>query len=127
MNSFNIGKAICSILLEDADVVKIVGNKIYPIIADETTTFPFIVYQRGGFVPQSDKDYTDENVTIDMVIASETYSESIDLAIKVRKALEHKESETFGIRDIIIQEATEDYIENTFIQQISFVVYLENN
>lgn len=127
MNSFNIGKAICSILLENGDVTNIVGNKIYPVIADETTTFPFIVYQRSGFTPQSDKDYTDENVNIEMVIASETYAESIDLAIKVRKALEHKESKTFGIRDIIVQDATEDYIDDTFIQQMSFVVYIENN
>lgn len=127
MNSFNIGKAICSILLENGDVTNIVGNKIYPVIADETTTFPFIVYQRSGFTPQSDKDYSDENVTIEMVIASETYAESIDLAIKVRKALEHKESDKFGIRDIIVQDATEDYIDDTFIQQMSFVVYIENS
>lgn len=83
MNSFNIGKAVCNILMKElADKV---DDRIYPLIADETTEFPFIIYQRSGFTPYNNKDQTDENVTIDLVIAAETYAESIDIAIRVRR------------------------------------------
>lgn len=127
-NSFNIGKVICNILLNDDKVTEKVDNKIYPLIADETTTFPFIIYQRSGFTPQNNKDHTDENVTVDIVVAAETYAESIEIAIKVREALEHKNG-TFSdieINDIVIDDATEDYEENTFLQHITITVYLDN-
>lgn len=129
INSFNIGKVVCGILLNDEKVNERVGDKIYPIIADETTTFPFIVYQRSGFTPQSNKDRTDENVTVDIVIAAETYAESIDTAIRVREALEHKQGTFQGIdiNDIVIDDATEDYAENTFLQHITITVFLDNN
>lgn len=126
MNSFNIGKAVCNILLKElADKV---NDRIYPLIADETTEFPFIVYQRSGFNPQNTKDNSDENVIIDLVIAAESYAESIDIAIRVREALEHKRG-TFSniyIEDIIIEDASEDYIDNTFLQSITIRVILNN-
>lgn len=86
MDSLNIGKAIYTILQTSIDIDK----KIYPLIADEGTTFPFIIYKRTGLTPESTKDNTNENVSVEINIASSNYSESIDLAIKVRKALEHK-------------------------------------
>lgn len=126
MNSFNIGKAVCNILLKElADKV---NDRIYPLIADETTEFPFIVYQRSGFNPQNTKDNSDEHVIIDLVIAAESYAESIDIAIRVREALEHKRG-TFSniyIEDIIIEDASEDYIDNTFLQSITIRVILNN-
>ena len=98
------------------------------MIADETTEFPFIVYQRSGFNPQNTKDNSDENVVIDLVTAAESYAESIDIAIRVREALEHKRG-TFSniyIEDIIIEDASEDYIDNTFLQSITIRVILNN-
>ena len=113
MDSLNIGKAIYTILQTSIDIDK----KTYPLIADEGTTFPFIIYKRTGLTPESTKDNTNENVSVEINIASSNYSESIDLAIKVRKALEHKKGtySDIAIEDIVIDDATEDYIEDTFI------------
>lgn len=118
MDSLNIGKAIYTILQTSIDIDK----KIYPLIADEGTTFPFIIYKRTGLTPESTKDNTNENVSVEINIASSNYSESIDLAIKVRKALEHKKGtySDIAIEDIVIDDATEDYIEDTFIQTLTF-------
>ena len=44
--SLQVGKAIYNILSNDAKVIDGVGHKIYPLIADTGTTFPFIVYRR---------------------------------------------------------------------------------
>ncbi len=123
MDSLNIGKAIYTILQTSIDIDK----KIYPLIADEGTTFPFIIYKRTGLTPESTKDNTNENVSVEINIASSNYSESIDLAIKVRKALEHKKGtySDIAIEDIIIDDATEDYIEDTFIQTLTFKIELQ--
>lgn len=123
MDSLNIGKAIYTILQTSIDIDK----KIYPLIADEGTTFPFIIYKRTGLTPESTKDNTNENVSIEINIASSNYSESIDLAIKVRKALEHKKGtySDIAIEDIVIDDATEDYIEDTFIQTLTFKIELQ--
>ena len=123
MDSLNIGKAIYTILQTSIDIDK----KIYPLIADEGTTFPFIIYKRTGLTPESTKDNTNENVSVEINIASSNYSESIDLAIKVRKALEHKKGtySDIAIEDIFIDDATEDYIEDTFIQTLTFKIELQ--
>lgn len=123
MDSLNIGKAIYTILQTGIDIDK----KIYPLIADEGTTFPFIIYKRTGLTPESTKDNTNENVSVEINIASSNYSESIDLAIKVRKALEHKKGtySDIAIEDIVIDDATEDYIEDTFIQTLTFKIELQ--
>ena len=120
MDSLNIGKAIYTILQTSIDIDK----KIYPLIADEGTTFPFIIYKRTGLTPESTKDNTNENVSVEINIASSNYSESIDLAIKVRKALEHKKGtySDIAIEDIVIDDATEDYIEDTFVQTLTFKI-----
>lgn len=122
-DSLNIGKAIYTILQTSIDIDK----KIYPLIADEGTTFPFIIYKRTGLTPESTKDNTNENVSVEINIASSNYSESIDLAIKVRKALEHKKGtySDIAIEDIVIDDATEDYIEDTFIQTLTFKIELQ--
>ena len=123
MDSLNIGKAIYTILQTSIDIDK----KIYPLIADEGTTFPFIIYKRTGLTPESTKDNTNENVSVEINIASSNYSESIDLAIKARKALEHKKGtySDIAIEDIVIDDATEDYIEDTFIQTLTFKIELQ--
>lgn len=123
IDSLNIGKAIYTILQTSIDIDK----KIYPLIADEGTTFPFIIYKRTGLTPESTKDNTNENVSVEINIASSNYSESIDLAIKVRKALEHKKGtySDIAIEDIVIDDATEDYIEDTFIQTLTFKIELQ--
>lgn len=128
MNSFNIGKAVCNILMNSPNVTEKVNDRIYPLIADETTEFPFIVYQRSGFTPQNNKDQTDESVIMEMVVAAETYAESVEIAIKVREALEHKYGifSDISINDIVIEDANEDYSENTFLQNITIRIFIDN-
>lgn len=113
--SLQVGKAIYHILSNDTDVVDRVQNKIYPLIADVDTTFPFIIYKRTGITPADSKDrfIYSEDVYVDVVIASDKYNESIEIADLVRTAL--LEGSYEGIKDIAFTDADEDYIEDTFI------------
>mgnify|MGYP003302482967 CR=1 FL=1 len=87
--NLQVGKAIFSILSNDADLVEKVENKIYPLIADVNTTFPFIVYRRNGIEPLNSKDRFTINTTtyISIVVASDKYDESIEIAERIIKAL----------------------------------------
>ena len=120
--SLQVGKAIYHILSNDVDVVDRVQNKIYPLVADVDTTFPFIIYKRTGIIPADSKDrfIYSEDVYVDVVIASDKYNESIEIADSVRTAL--LEGTYEGIKDISLTDADEDYIEDTFIQNLIFKI-----
>lgn len=57
MESLKIGKEIYSLLNGNEELTKLVGNKIYPIIVEKETTFPFIVYKKTNLTPEYTKDY----------------------------------------------------------------------
>lgn len=119
-----IGKAVYQILSNDTKVKEMVGNKIYPLIANQGTTFPFIVYKRTGIEPLTSKDkfICNEITSVDVIIASDRYDESIELAELVQDALNGKRGTYSGINiiDINLISADEDYIEDTFIQNLTF-------
>jgi len=54
--SLQIGKAIYDILHSNTDMVAKLQDKVFPLIADNNTTFPFIVYKRTGIIPAYTKD-----------------------------------------------------------------------
>ena len=122
--SLQVGKAIYNILSNDAKIIDSVEHKIYPLIADTGTTFPFIVYRRTGIEPSDSKDrfIYSENTYVEVVIASDKYNESIEIADLVKDALQGKKGNYSGINihDIRMTNADEDYIEDTFIQSLTF-------
>ena len=88
MSALNILHNIYNILHSDNEVDKLIGNDIYIQIAEENTTFPFVVLKRENL----QTDYVKNNVAVDNVdisvnIAATTYRESIDIAEAVRNVL----------------------------------------
>ena len=56
-NSILIGKYIYKLLTEDEVLAKIVTpKKIFPLVANAETTYPFIVYSRTGLNVEYCKD-----------------------------------------------------------------------
>ena len=124
--SLQIGKAIYHILRNDDNVTAKVNQKIFPLIANEGTTFPFIIYKRSGLEPATTKDryVYKESVYVEVVIAAESCNESIYIADVVRTAFINKQG---NISDVEVQSielvnADEDYIEDTFTQTLTFKI-----
>lgn len=119
-----IGKAVYQLLSSDTGVTERVENRIYPLIADQSTIYPFIIYKRTGIEPMASKDkfICSEITTVDVVVASDRYDESIEVAELVKDALIGKNGIYSGIKvvDIDMISADEDYIEDTFIQNLTF-------
>lgn len=118
MSSLNIGKAIYD-LLKDVQ-----PGKVFPLVADEGTTYPFIVYRRSAVNPSDSKDRYNyqESVTIEILVADNNYNGSVVLAEAVRKKLEHARGNANGVlvTDTFLTGADEQYLEDAFIQKLIF-------
>lgn len=123
MKNFKIGKELTSILLNNEDVTNVLNNKIFPLVANAGTTFPFVVYRRSGYRTDGNKDYADEIVSVELAVLSQKYEESVNVADIVADALNRKETNI--IDDIRIVNIYEDFSEDTYIQKISIDIYIK--
>lgn len=121
MKNFNIGKEINRLLKNN---VLGLGDKVFPLVANPNTSFPFLVYRRIGYQPRSNKDYTGEVVTVEMNVASEKYEQSVDIANQVADILNGQETEL--IEKIELIQVYEMYLQDTFIQNLQFRIQLKD-
>lgn len=122
INTLNIGSFISSRLTN-------IGVKVYPIIADNDAKSTFIVYRRNGLSSNLCKDgIYQETVSLEITIVSPTYSTSIETATKVRRAIERYRGtyDDYNIDDIFLTFADEQYIQNQYIQKITFDIIITN-
>ena len=123
MKNIDIGKQIIELLTKDEELTKLVGKKIFPLVANADTTFPFVVYKRAGFQPALNKDYEGEKITVDFVICSTKYEESLKIANKIYQGLVHVETDI--IDDSVAINLYEDYISDTYCQFITIIFTLK--
>tara|TARA_R110002050_G_scaffold266360_1_gene407676 strand:- start:635 stop:1045 length:411 start_codon:yes stop_codon:yes gene_type:complete len=85
-----IGYAIYNILSNDGDVTDITSTRIYPNVAKQGTTFPFIVYQTTGVDPNDTKDgvSTVDGNSFMVLCYADSYSVVSNLSQEVRIALD---------------------------------------
>lgn len=119
MDSLKVGKEIFSLLNGNSSLTALVDNRIYPIIVENGTNYPFIVYKRSNIIPNYTKDlHFEDNVIIDIICVSNDYSGGIDIASIVRNTLEDKR--IGDIQSIKLESADEDYIDDAYVQTLSF-------
>lgn len=129
--SISIGTHIYEKLKASDKVTGLVGDKFYPLSTKEQTTFPFIVYNRTELTPNETKDRygSGDNVSVEVVVADSSYISSVNIAEAVRSALEHKRGEyaAFSVTDAKLLACDEAFIEETFIQRLTFSFETEPN
>ena len=118
------GPQIYKKLNDSTELIKLVDSKIYAISTKTETSFPFVIYKRSSLVPEYTKDRygTGDTVSVEIVVASDNYLNSITIAEEVRKSLENKRGSygSFDVIDAKLMSADEDFIEDTFIQRLIF-------
>lgn len=123
MKNFKVGKELVNILNGSSAVTDALGNKIFPMVAVPNTTFPFMVYRRSYYTPENNKDYEGEKVGVEIVICATRYEDGVDIADKVATAVNH--ARTNMIDDINITNISENYVEDTFTQQVNIEITLK--
>lgn len=123
-NSIIAGKYLRKILIENEELMELISaNKIFPLLANADTTFPFIVYSRNNITPVYTKDIlTDNNAVFTVIVVSDKYTESLDIANAVRHSLEgyRYKDEIINIYPIKLDSISEETMDDAYIQRMMF-------
>lgn len=125
VNSISVNKYIYKVLSEDTELKKLVGKRVYPMIANiEKVQYPFIVFSRTNLVPQYTKDYNTEDLTdVSIIVCSDNYSNSIEIAEVVRKVMYklHRYSDNnININYCRLDSVYETFDSDTYMQQLDY-------
>ena len=123
MTTIQIGKVINALLNADSGLSEMIGNRVFPIVSKEGTQYPFVVYRRNSVTPTYCKDgLASETASVDIVIASNTYTNSIEVADRVRAAIDKRACvfQDTTVTNIEMTTAEEDFVDDTYIQTLNF-------
>ncbi len=121
ISKFKITNEIRDILLNDADVVSMVGDNIFPLNADKDTEGDFIIYMRDEYsIDRSKMGIVSQKCNVYINAVSSDYNRSQDIAVLIFAALEGAfESPNMRIR---LEVSTEDYADGKYIQVLLFSI-----
>lgn len=119
IDSLKIGRTI----FQKLNTITELNGQIFPLIAENDTAFPFVIYSRSGFESEICKDgiYQD-NVTMTIQVITDNYNDGIEIAQEARELL------TFSIptmRSRMIG-ASEEYANEAYIQTLEFLININN-
>ena len=123
MKNFKIGSEIRNVILSSTTVKNAVDTKVFPLIANAGTTFPFIVYRRSSYSPISNKDVLNESVYMEIAIICNNYEQSVSIANDVADVLLAYESDT--IEEIKVTNISEEFISDSFVQKVNLQIDLK--
>ena len=129
INTLNIGKYVHAVLTRDEQLQALIGSKVYPLVADNDTKFPFVVYKRVSVIASNNKDiYHQDDATVEINIITDRYSTGVQIASLIRSILEKRnvEFEDMCITDCILSQASEEY-EDGFVQKLQFQMTIIKN
>lgn len=126
-NSILINKYIYSKLSNSNDLKKYVDSKIYPLVAENTTTFPFVTYYRDNISPISfTKDgYCQDEVYFTINVVSDHYTQTLEIANIIRKLMEGLRGDD-NIYDCHMTNIDENFVENSYVQTLQFQCKFES-
>lgn len=91
----------------------------YPLVAENTTKFPFIIYRTTQSRPENTKDgIYDWIFNIQVNVVSDKYDTVCDLCSEAVDKLLELET----VLDINIESISEDYIEDAYVKEIQIII-----
>ena len=94
-------------------------------MANADTTYPFIVYARTSLrVDYRKEGITENSVEFQVIAVSDNYVESLEVANRIRGVLEllRYKDETIYISECKLSSVSEEYMEDAFIQRLTFTM-----
>lgn len=124
-NSLLIGKLIYSKLNQELQT-----TNIYPIVAENGTTYPYIVYKRTDL---SNTTFSKDGICEDscgysITIISDKYDEGVELANEVRRIMEKPKlvSQDLVVTDNRLMSANEEWAKDAYLQELIFNCKISN-
>lgn len=117
--SISVNKHIYNLLISDEKLKELVDNKIYPLVAEESVTYPFVIFTKESAFANYTKDLLlYDTVTISVAIAAVNYFQTVEIAERIRQILENYRDSYFC--NILLDNVAEEFVEDTYIQTLQF-------
>lgn len=124
MSTLSIGIAIQEIFKQSA-LWERVSGRIYPLDVKDDVPFPYVVFQRSVEAAYTKDRYAVyDDVLLNVIVASNNYAESVEIATLVRTVLENYRGEVRGIaiNDCRMIDSDEDGVQENYIQGLTFKI-----
>lgn len=131
MTSISIGKILKKIFSENEELTQLVESKNICSMVLQPTNFPFISFRRNSTDFLYNKDCpTEDRVSVDIIAVSNNYAQSVEIAECVRNILEYHvykdTNEGVLIDYMILTDASEDTVSDSFVQTLTFEIHIQN-
>lgn len=112
----NIGSLIYS------NIGDLVDTNCYPLIAEQSTEYPFIIYRSSSTAPNASKDgiYEWEH-NVEISIVDEEYDTCCNILESVCNRLLAMEGSE--VDEVVIDSISEDFIENAYVKNVNCRLY----
>lgn len=116
--ALSINKYIYNILTNDVQLSEMVGKKIYPVIAEENVTYPFVIFKRQAITPVYAKNSLQyDSCTFSVAVVTNTYIQTVEIAERVRTILECYDGD---IKQVRLSSVNEEFLDDAYIQELTF-------
>lgn len=130
MNTLIISKDIYTALTTKPELTQLVDNRVFPIVAEEGTLYPFLTYNRTSINSNGCKcGIYEDVVNFSVNILTTDYLSGLEIGNEVRVAIEKNLTCTIEgctYRDIQLVGATEQFTNEGFVQTLNFQVIVNN-
>ena len=131
ITSISLGKILKKIFCEDEELTQLVEPKNICSMVLQPTNFPFISFRRNSTEVKYNKDCpTLDIINVDIIAVSNNYAQSVEIAECVRNILEYHvykdTNEGILIDYMVLTDASEDTISESFVQTLTFEIHIQN-
>ena len=120
---WDIGNFIRALLMDNDDIVAMIGEHCYPVIAPENTLGDFIIYFRQSYHKLvSQMGVYQDIAEVAVVAISDNYDRSIALAEMIDDTLTGSYNSEECSFDILLKDSTETFDDNKYIQTLIFTI-----
>lgn len=125
VDSILIGKIIYEKLTQSEELKEYVGENIFPLVAEESVTYPFVIFYRNSIRSLSNKDgFSEDEVSFSILTVSDRYTQTLEIANIIRGIFEKQR--IGNIYNCKLENVDEDFAENAFIQLLTFTCRMTN-
>lgn len=118
-SKFKISTEARDLLMKDTELSALVGERIYPCVAPEDTTDDYIIYFRDEYrIDDTKMGIYKQEATVAIVVISNDYDRSQDIAEKVFNVLQGRHGNTI----YNLADSTEDYKDKKYYQFLIFKI-----
>lgn len=118
-SAISVNKYIYNILINDTKLNELTKGQIFPIVAEETVEYPFVIFTKVDASGEYTKDiHAYDTAEIQVAIAAINYFQTVEIAERIRELLEGRRDNYF--RGITLNSVGEEFMEDAYVQSLTF-------